>query len=325
VFFRQQLNFKKGRIMKFLTTSIVVFLLTISTIATAKEYLIINPNTAGSLADTTARVLAEAYKKRTGNTLIVQNVGGGYQIPGVVHFKQLREPAIMINTTGTLVFNQKMMQNLPYQDEDFDHVSAISLTPAVWVVRVDSPYHDMKDLVKTLPASSKPFVGYSNTFELANIRLLSQKYNWGTEQDNGKITAVKYKGPSEVVLGLLGNDLNVAMVALLPAVVEQVKAGKLRILASTINKDIVVAGQRVPSAEQLMKIDQFPGGAFLSLSPKFNPDEAKQLKKDLIESLKDPIVVNSLTERNQHIMEVGPEHMINFINNYRKKLAPLSL
>lgn len=307
--------------MKFLATFVVSLLLSASVMATGKEYIIVNPNTAGSSAEISARVLAEAYKKRTGNTLIVQNIGGGNQVPGVVHFKQLNQPAIMINTTGTLIFNQKMMKDLPYQDSDFDHVSTISLTPAVWVVRASSPYRDMKHLVQTLPASNKPFVAYANNFELANLRMVAQRYRWSAD----KVTAVKYKGPSEVVLGLLSGDTEVAMVALLPSIVEHVKNGQLRILASTANKDITVNGQRVQPVEQLVQVEQFSGGAFLSLSPRFDPQEARQLKKDLVEALKDPAVIESLNSRNQYIIEFGERPMVDLVNNYRKKIAPLDL
>lgn len=289
--------------------------------ATAKDYVLINPNTPGSSAEITARALAEAYKKRTGNTLIIQNVGGGNQVPGVVHFKQFNSPAILINTTGILIFNPKMMQNLPYSDADFDHVSAVALAPAVWVVRADRPYASIQDLLKKLPNSTKPFVGYANNFELANFRMVAQRQNWPAD----RVTTVKYKGPPEVVLGLLSNDIDVAMVALTPALVEQVRAGKLKILANTTKQELQVADQRVPSMESLTGIEQFSGGQFLSLSPRFDPAEAQQLRKDLAESLKDPVVQESLTGRNQVIMEHGPRAMTEFVNNYRKKIAPLDL
>jgi tripartite-type tricarboxylate transporter receptor subunit TctC len=307
--------------MKFLSSVALAFLFLSFASVEGKEYIIVNPNTAGSVADVSARVLAESYKKRTGNTLTVQNIGGGSQIPGVVHFKQLGRPGIMINTTGTLVFNQKMMNDLPYSDSDFNHVSAISLAPAVWVVRGDSPYNSMKHLVDTLPASQKPFVAYANAFELANFLMVSKKYQWSKD----KVVAVKYKGPSEVVLGLLTGDTDVAMVALLPSIVEQVKNGKLKILGSSSNKDITVNNLRISPVEKLIQVEQFSGGSFLSLSTNFDVHEANQLKLDLIESLKDPMVIDSLKSRNQYLIEVGEQPMIEFIDNYRKKIAPLEL
>ena len=307
--------------MKFLTIFVSCFLLATSAWTSEKTYVLVNPNTPGSNSDITARALAEVYKRQTGNTLQVHNVGGGNQIPGVLHFKQLGRPAIFLNTTSTLVFNYKMMEQVPYQDSDFDHVTSVSLSPGAWVVRADSPYRDMKHLVQTLPHSAKPFVAYANNFELANILMVSQRYHWSSNQ----VTPVKYKGQSEVVLGLLSGDIDVATVSLVPSIVEQVKNQQLKVLGSTANTNITVNGQTIFPVERLIQVEQFSGGNFLSLSPRFDPTEAKQLKKDLMEALKDPKMIESLNSRNQLPMQSGERFMTEFIDNYRKKIAPLDL
>ena len=298
-----------------------IFLLMLAGVSQAKDYVIVNPNTAGSSSEITARALAEAYHRRTGNNLIIQSVGGGNQIPGVVHFKQLPTPGIMITTTSILVFNHKIIKDLPYTNADFDAVGPIAMSPIVWIARADSPFRTMQDVVKILPKHSKPFVAHANHVEVVNLKMLSQKYQWSKDQVQG----IKYKGVPEVLNGMMSNDVDLAVVTLTPTITELARAGRLRILGSTVDKELNVAGQRVPSVEKLLNVEQFTGGVFLAVSPNFDPTEARQLKNDLLESLKDPIVVDSLKKRDQYIMQHDGKFLNNFIDNYRKKVEPLDL
>jgi len=298
------------------------FLLTaISGVVSAKDYVIVNPNTVGSSSDITARVLAEAYHRRTGNNLIIQSVGGGNQVPAVVHFKQLSKPGIIMTTTSILVFNHKILKNLPYTNADFDAVGPIAMSPIVWIARANSPFYTMQDIVKILPLHPKPFVAHANHVEVVNLKMLAEKYRWSKDQVQG----VKYKGVPEVINGLMANDADVAVVTLTPTIAELARAGQLRVLGTTVDQELNVGGHRVPSVEKFLGVEQFTGGVFLALSPGFDPVEARQLKQDLLESLKDPKVVDSLKKRDQYIMHEDGTFLNNFINNYRKKVDPLDL
>lgn len=298
-----------------------ILLMTLAGVASARDYVIVNPNTAGSASEITARVLAEAYNRRTGNNLIIQSVGGGNQVPGVVHFKQLPKPGIMMTTTSILVFNHKILKDLPYTNSDFDAVGPIAMSPIVWIARADSPFHTMQDIVKLLPQHSKPFVAHANHVEVVNLKMLAEKYRWSKDQVQG----VKYKGVPEVINGIMSSDADVAVVTLTPTIAELARAGRLRVLGTTVDQELNVGGHRVPSVEKSLGVEQFTGGVFLALSPGFDPAEARQLKQDLLESLKDPKVVDSLKKRDQYIMHEDGTFLNNFINNYRKKVDPLDL
>ena len=212
-------------------------------VAAAKEYVLINPNAPGSSSEVTARVIAEAYSRQTGNKLVVESVGGGNQIPGAVRFKNMAKPGLILTTSSLLVFNPKTIKDLPYSDEDFVPISPVGLTPQTWIVRADSPYKTMQDLVKELPNNSKNFVGYANPVEVANLHILSQHYKWKPKS----VEPIKYKGTAEVLTAMLANDIEVAIVSHAPVIDEHVKSGKLRILANTTDQTIPLAGQSIPS------------------------------------------------------------------------------
>ena len=51
--------------MKFIVSLLFAMFINV---ATAKEYVLINPNAPGSSSEVTARAIAEAYTRQTGNT-----------------------------------------------------------------------------------------------------------------------------------------------------------------------------------------------------------------------------------------------------------------
>jgi tripartite-type tricarboxylate transporter receptor subunit TctC len=304
--------------MKFILS--LLFAMSVN-MATAKEYVLINPNAPGSSSEVTARVIAEAYKRQTGNTLVVESVGGGNQIPGAVRFKNMAKPGLILTTSSLLVFNPKTIKDLPYNDEDFVPISPVGLTPQTWIVRAESPYKTMQDLVKELPTSPKNFVGYANPVEVANLHILSQHYKWKPKS----VEPIKYKGTAEVLTAMLANDIEVAIVSHAPVIDEHVKSGKLRILANTTDQTIQLAGQSIPSVRRQLGVGQVTGGVLIASSPKMDTAEANQLHQDIINAIKDPQVQENLAKRNQFGIGYGVQPYTQFINQLRTSMQNIDL
>lgn len=304
--------------MKFILS--LLFAMSIS-VATAKEYVLINPNAPGSSSEVTARVLAEAYTRQTGNTLVIESVGGGNQIPGVVRFKNMTKPGLILTTTSILVFNPKTIKELPYSDNDFVPISPVALSPITWVVRADSSYKNMNDLVKALPNSSKNFVGYANPVEVANLHILSQHFKWNSKS----VEPIKYKGTADILTAMLANDIEVSIMSYTPVVEEHVKSGKLRILGNTTDQSLQIAGQSIQSVRKQLGVGQVTGGVLIASSPKMDSDEAKQLHQDILNAVKDPAVQESLAKRNQSSIGHGPQSYKQFIDQLRTSMQNVDL
>lgn len=304
--------------MKFIVSLLVAMFINV---ATAKEYVLINPNAPGSSSEVTARAIAEAYARQTGNKLIVESVGGGNQIPGVVRFKNMANPGLILTTTSLLVFNPKIIKDLPYSDDDFVPITPVGLTPQTWIVRADSPYKNMGDLVKALPGNSKNFVGYANPVEVANLHILAQHYKWKTKS----VEPVKYKGTAEVLTAMLSNDIEVAIVSHAPVIDEHVKAGKLRILGNTTDQSIQLAGQTIPSVRKQLGLGQVTGGVLIASSPKMDQEEARQLQRDILNAIKDPAVQENLAKRNQFSIGYGAQPYTQFINQLKTSIQNIDL
>lgn len=304
--------------MKFIVSLLFAMFINV---ATAKEYVLINPNAPGSSSEITARIIAEAYTRQTGNTLVVESVGGGNQIPGVVRFKNMGKPGLILTTTSILVFNPKTIKELPYSDDDFIPISPVALSPITWVVRADTSYKNMNDLVKALPNNSKNFVGYANPVEVANLNILSQHYKWKPKS----VEPIKYKGTAEIITALLANDIEVSVLSYTPVVEEHVKAGKLRILGNTTDQTIQIAGQTVPSVHKELGVRQVTGGVLVASSPKMDAEESKQLHRDILNAIKDPAVQENLTKRNQISIGHGDRPYKQFIDQLRTSMQNIDL
>lgn len=300
--------------MKFL---IALIISCAAMIVQARDLVLITPNTLGSTSDIAAKAIAEAYHNRTGHKMLVENIGGGHQIPAVNAWKSRPQHTVLMTTTGILVFNPKLRSDLPYSDKDFDHVTMIAAAPSVWVVRNDSPYMTMQDLVKKMPKSAKPFVGYANYPELVNLNLLQQKYDWPTDA----VTAVKYRGVPEAMIGIIEGSIEVGILTINAGVVGQIRAGRLRALATTHSQDLDIADKLVPPANRVLGAEQFSGGIFLSLQNDLPEEMSQKIKADLIASLNDPLVAERLKLQNQTVVNRGPDHMRDFIRDFRNRVA----
>lgn len=304
--------------MKFIVSLLFAMFINV---AAAKEYVLINPNAPGSSSEITARAIAEAYARQTGNKLIVESVAGGNHVPAVVRFKNMAKPGLILTSTTMLAFNPKTIKDLPYKDDDFVPISPVGLTPQAWIVRADAPYKNMNDLIKTLPNSAKNFVGYAVSSEVVNLQLLSQHYNWEAKA----VEPVRYKGPSDIITALLANDINVAIMSYTPVVEEHVKAGKFRILGNTTDQSLTIAGQSVPSVRKQLGVGQVSGGILIASSPRMDQDEFKQLRQDILNVLKDPAVVESLVKRNQINIGNDAQSYTQFIDQLRTSLQKIDL
>jgi tripartite-type tricarboxylate transporter receptor subunit TctC len=288
--------------MKKLLLTVVALCMSMS--ALSKDITLVHPNTAGSTSDVAARAIAAAYKEITGSTMTVEAVGGGNQIPGVVAWKNKKEPSVMMTTSTLTVFNPAILKDLPYSDADFSHTTIVSTVTNVWVVRADSAYKTAKDLVTVLPGSKKPFVAYANHSELVNFEVVAQKYNL-----KPRVETLKYRGVPEAVVGLLEGSVEVAVLSINPALIAQVEAGTLRVLAHTNTAPMTIGGVHVEPAQKLLGVEQFNGFISISLPAQLDAAANTELRKNIMAAINHPIVKERVKQQNGVLVNQGPEHM----------------
>ena len=196
-----------------------------------KAVTLIVPSAAGGGHDIAARVFAKSAEKYAGVTInVVNQVAGG----GVVAYEQIRGAKPDGFTLGqaavSVVTDQYLIKGVTYNQNSFSFIGMNSSDPGNLVVSTKGKFKDM-DL--------KQFLAYAKAHP-KEVRMgvsgswTNHDYTrYSIEQiADVQFTRVQVKGGNNVVLGILGGDID-AGVPYPSEVQAQVAAGNLKILAVT--------------------------------------------------------------------------------------------
>jgi tripartite-type tricarboxylate transporter receptor subunit TctC len=188
------------------------------------------PYAAGGGVDILARTLGDAVSRQWGQPVIVENRPGA---GGVVASQALVASApdgytLMVVASGHAT-NPFLYPKLPYDTfRDFTPISRLASSPNILVVRADSPFKTLADVIAQ--AKAKPgslafgHAGNGTSTHLAGELL---KKLAGIE-----INAISYKGGAPAINDLLGGQIPMSFNNA-PEALGQLQAGTLRALAVT--------------------------------------------------------------------------------------------
>ena len=233
-----------------------------------KTVRIIVPFPAGSGSDAVARFAALGMKDPLGQTVIVDNRGGGGGLTGTLAGAQAAPDGytLTMGTTSSLVTNPQLNPQARYDvTKDFKPVVGLARTfYVVMTANDDKSPKTLKEMFERLKAGSANF-GSSG---VGTITHLASEYIVG--RAGAKATHIPYKGTPEfhgdIAAGriLFGSD---TMAAALPFI----RAGRVRPLAVT-SLERVPSLPDVPTLKELGISDQ-PISAFFGLvAPVKTPD-----------------------------------------------------
>ena len=196
-----------------------------------KPVKLIVPYPAGQATDIAARIVAEALGREWGQNVVVENIGGGAAIPGVVTAREAKPDGytLLMGTSAAMVVNPAIIEKLPYDPfNDFVLVGPIFRNPLIIVATAKAPYRTLKDLVDAAKKSpGKLNWGYPGAGTTQHLTGELFKYTAGVD-----IQGVMYKGSAQVVQDLLGDSIELSVDGV-PANLPHIKSGKFRAIAST--------------------------------------------------------------------------------------------
>jgi len=185
---------------------------------------------AGGNADTIARVVSTEMAKGLGQPFVVeaQTGAGGTIASGTVARAKPDGYTLLLATGGHAVAGA-LYNKLSYQTvTDFQMVSTITYFPFLLVVRADSPYRSLAEMLAAARADARGVsygsAGIGSTHHLAGELLVKSA--------NVELLHVPYRGDAASVAALLGGEVPM-IIAPPTAVLANIKAGKLRALATT--------------------------------------------------------------------------------------------
>ena len=275
-----------------------VLALALSAIAHAqypnKPVKIIVPFPAGQATDLAARIIAEALGKEWGQSVVVENVGGGAGIPGMLQGRGAPPDGytLLMGTSAVLVVNPAIMEKLPYDPlNDFVLIGPVFRNPLIIVANDKSPYRNVKDLVDAAKKNpGKLNWGYPGAGTTQHLTGELFKQVAGVD-----IQGVMYKGSAATVQDLLGDSIQLSVDGIGPNL-PHIKAGKLRAIAST-------GEQRASQLPDVPTVAEqgYPGfsgeGWGGVVVPKGVPNDiVAKISKDLAKVMNDPAIQERLTK-----------------------------
>jgi tripartite-type tricarboxylate transporter receptor subunit TctC len=196
----------------------------------AKPIRVIVPYAAGGGPDLQVRQIAPKFGEALGQAIVVENKVGAAGVLAAQYVAQAAPDGYMLLMGSNTHLIQKIMQpDLRFDPlNDFVPVSNMGASPTVMVVRADSPYKTVEDVIAAAKANPGKMNycsgGIGTSAHLAGATLVSLA--------GLKATHIPLKGSVEITASLLRGDTDFAF-PVAGTGVPQVKGGKLRALAVT--------------------------------------------------------------------------------------------
>ena len=210
-----------------------------------KPVTFVVPFAAGSATDQLARALGQSITDQTKQAVVVDNKGGA---SGMIAAQAVAKAApdghtVLITTNTTHAANEHLYKKLSYDPvKDFVPVTGLGKGGQVLVVRADSPYKSVADiLAKAKKEPNKLSFGSGSS----SSRVAGEMFK---QLSHTEILHVPYKSNPNAITDLLGGQIDM-MITDTATGVPQVKGGKLRALGvSTI--------KRIPLLPDVPTIDE---------------------------------------------------------------------
>ena len=187
----------------------------------------------GGTNDILARLVAQKLQDKLKQGFIVDNRPGANSAIGndLVAKATPDGYTLLVSSSGGLTTNPILMKSLAYDPvKDFEPVALLGSFPLVVTVPASLPVNNFAELVKFSKTSKDGRLDHGTP--TTSFVLVAETL---TEAAGVKFNHILYKGSGPVVTGLLGSEIQVGVLDI-PAVVNQVKAGKLKALAVTTAK-----------------------------------------------------------------------------------------
>nr|WP_245587370.1 tripartite tricarboxylate transporter substrate binding protein [Comamonas composti] len=211
----------------------------------SKPMTLVVPFAAGSGTDQQARVLAQVLSDDTRQPVIVENKAGASGLIAAQHVAKAAPDGytVLITTNTTQAANEHLFKSLPYDPvKDFAPVSLLSKGQMLLLVRTDSPYKTLADLLAAAKKSpGKLNFGSGSSSSRVASELLKQLAAV-------EMVDVPYKSNPMAITDLLGGQVDF-MFADAPTALPQVQAAKLRALAASGRQRMAVAPD-IPTVDE---------------------------------------------------------------------------
>jgi tripartite-type tricarboxylate transporter receptor subunit TctC len=272
---------------------------------------VIEPGTPGSSPDRMTRLIAERLAKQWGQPVLVENrPGASTRIGTELVARAAPDGYTLLSTFGTHSMVRLLYPDTSYDPiKDFAPIIEYARPEVVMVVRADSPYKSLKDLVADLKASNKPLryahFGNGSSFHFYGL-IVGREFGFD-------VLPVPYKGEAPQMTDLLGGHIEASFNSVGTAL-PHIQAGKARALGLVGPSRSKVLPDVPTFAELGFKEGMNNGGWFGFLAPAGTPQAViDKVAADIRTIMQDPEVAKIMREQGMEPVSAGPREFAEVI------------
>lgn len=276
----------------------------------SKTVTMVVPTAAGGTTDLSARMLAQALGPVLGQTVVVDNKGGGNGniAASIVKRAEADGYTLLMQYSGYHVISPHITKQKQWDQGDFQPVANVISAPQIIVVRADLPVKTLPELIAYAKANPGK-VNFGSSGNGSSIHLSGELFKSLAKVD---MVHVPYKGSAPAVTDLMGNQIGI-MFDNMPSAIQHVRSGKLVPLAVTTAKRSpelpsvpTIAEAGVPGYEATSWFGMFaPAGTPAPVLAKLNAAIVKVLAQ--------PDVKKKINEQGAEVYSETPEQFAAFI------------
>jgi tripartite-type tricarboxylate transporter receptor subunit TctC len=275
-----------------------------------KTVTIVVPFPPGGSTDTIARAIVPKLTEKFAQPFVVDNKPGATGTIGATLVKRAAPDGhtLLVTSLGPLVIAPHLIKDMQYDpNKDFDLITIAVQAPNVLVVPAASPLKSVADVIAALKAKPES-ITFASSGNGSSDHLTAALF-W--QQTGTQGLHVPYKGGAPAISDLLGGQVQ-ASFQNINAIVEHVKAGKLRALAITSEKRSPLLPDVPTLAEAGVKgVDVYSWQAVVA--PKGLPADVKGvLHAAIVAALNDPQMRARFTAVGFEVVANTPEQFAAF-------------
>ena len=193
---------------------------------------VISPFAPGSAGDNFARTISEGLSKKIATAVVVENKLGANGSVATATAARAKPDGytLLFASKGTLVVNPLLYSDAGYDSKkDFDTIALMAGLSNMLVVRSDSPWNKVQDVIDAVKRGPAEKYSYSSSGSGSSIHLAGVVFG---QQVGTLLLHVPYKGATAGLTAVLGGYVDMGFYSV-PIVEAQVRAGQLRALGVT--------------------------------------------------------------------------------------------
>jgi len=276
-----------------------------------KPVRLVIPFPPGGPTDIIGRAAGRKLEEAYGQPVVIENRGGAGGTIGAEFVA--RSPAdgytMLVGSLSTHGIAQSLYPKLGYDVlKDFHHVTLLALVDNFLVVHPGVPAKTVKDLIG-LGRKSPGRLNFGSVGVGGASHLMAEMLN---SMAGIRTTHVPYKGAAPATVALLGGEVDFLLSGI-PALLPHVKAGRVRALATTLEKRSRLAPD-VPTMVESGLPGYVVSTWYVLSAPAGTPREiVNRANSAVVKGLRAPDTVESFDRMGAEVMGTTPEQTVDFL------------